>query len=200
MSDIFCISGSPSASSRSAQAASYIGRSLDSVGWNVVNLSVRELPAADLLHGQVENPRISEAILQLQRSSAIVVATPVYKAAYSGLLKAFLDLLPQDALRGKVVLPIATSGSLAHCLSIEYALKPVLCALGAQTILSGICIVDSQVIINPSGDAHFDIAVEERLASAVRALDVELSREWVGQPAGQNGLTSEKKRLEALAR
>ena len=36
---------------------------------------------------------------------AVVIATPVYKAAYSGILKAFLDLLPQDGLDGKLVLP-----------------------------------------------------------------------------------------------
>ena len=28
----------------------------------------------------------------------VIVATPIYKAAYSGLLKAFLDLLPQDRI------------------------------------------------------------------------------------------------------
>lgn len=40
----------------------------------------------------------------------VILATPVYKAAYSGLLKTFLDLLPQGGLRDKVVLPIARNG------------------------------------------------------------------------------------------
>jgi FMN reductase len=49
----------------------------------------------------------------------------VYKAAYSGLLKTLLDLLPQCALAGKVVLPVVTCGSPAHVLAIDYALRPL---------------------------------------------------------------------------
>ena len=56
----------------------------------------------------------------------VIVATPIYKAAYSGLLKVFLDLLPAEALRGKTVLPLASGGSVAHLLALDYALKPVL--------------------------------------------------------------------------
>ena len=55
-----------------------------------------------------------------------MVATPVYKAAYSGLLKVLLDLLPQTALKEKTVLPLATGGSPHHMLALDYALRPVL--------------------------------------------------------------------------
>jgi FMN reductase len=34
----------------------------------------------------------------------VLIGTPIYKAAYSGLLKLFLDGLPAGALRGKPVL------------------------------------------------------------------------------------------------
>ncbi|WP_372430482.1 NAD(P)H-dependent oxidoreductase [Janibacter melonis] len=50
------------------------------------------------------------------------------------MLKTFLDLLPQDALRGKVVLPVATGGSPAHVLSVDYALRPVLASLAPSAI------------------------------------------------------------------
>ena len=59
----------------------------------------------------------------------LVIATPVYKAAYSGLLKTFLDLLPQFGLREKVILPLVTGGTPAHVLAIDYALRPVLNSL-----------------------------------------------------------------------
>ena len=45
------------------------------------------------------------------------MATPIYKASYSGVLKAFLDLLPQFAFGGKVVLPLLTGGTAAHVLA-----------------------------------------------------------------------------------
>jgi len=49
-------------------------------------------------------------------ADVVVVAVPVYKAAYSGLRKVFLDLLPQTALKGKTVLPLGTGGSPHHML------------------------------------------------------------------------------------
>ena len=66
------------------------------------------------------------SLAQVANAQLIVVATPVYKAAYSGLLKVFLDLLPQTALAGKTVLPLATGGSPHHMLALDCALRPVL--------------------------------------------------------------------------
>lgn len=72
-----------------------------------------------------------------------MVATLVYKAAYSGLLNVFLDLLPQTALKHKTVLPLATGGSLHHMLALDYALGPVLQSLSAQHILPGVYATDA---------------------------------------------------------
>jgi FMN reductase len=47
-------------------------------------------------------------------------------------LKVFLDLLPQFALAGKAILPIATGGSVAHLPALDYGLGPVLQSMGAQ--------------------------------------------------------------------
>jgi FMN reductase len=96
----------------------------------------------------------------------VILATPVYKAAYSGLLKTFLDLLPQSGLRDKVVLPIATGGSLAHTLAIDYALRPVLTALAARSILPGIFAVDSQIVVADDG-VTVDPALQQRLDDGV---------------------------------
>ena len=56
--------------------------------------------AADFGH-----PTVAQATAQVARARAIVIATPVYKAAYSGVLKVFLDLLPQTEFKTKHVLP-----------------------------------------------------------------------------------------------
>ncbi|MGA0423628.1 NAD(P)H-dependent oxidoreductase [Escherichia coli] len=69
---------------------------------------------------------------QLQQADGLIVATPAPNAACSGALKTLLDLLPERALQGKVVLPLATGGTVAHLLAVDYALKPVLSALKAQ--------------------------------------------------------------------
>lgn len=50
----------------------------------------------------------------------MIIATPIYKAAYTGVLKVFLDLLPTNALAGKIILPIGTGATPAHLLALDY--------------------------------------------------------------------------------
>ena len=101
---------------------------------------------------------IAEAIAAVADADAIVVATPVYQAAYSGLLKVFLDLLPQFAFRGKAVLPIVTGGSPAHVLAVDYALRPVLANLGAAHIGQGWFVPSSHIRQWPDGGVLIDPA------------------------------------------
>jgi GNAT superfamily N-acetyltransferase len=104
------------------------------------------------------------------------VATPVYQAAYSGLLKVFLDLLPQFAFRGKAVLPLVTGGSPAHVLAVDYALRPVLSQLGAAHIGQGWFVPsahirqwgDGGVLIDPASLAPIAQVTDEFLATVER--------------------------------
>ena len=105
-----------------------------------------------------------------------MVATPVYKAAYSGVLKVFLDLLSQNALQGKTVLPLATGGSPHHMLALDYALRPVLQSLGAKHILPGIYATDAQVPLSPEGAYLINTDIGARLDEAVNTLITETLR------------------------
>jgi FMN reductase len=96
-----------------------------------------------------------------------VFVTPVYKAAYSGLLKTFLDLLPQFGLRDKVVLPFAMGGTLAHVLSIDYALRPVLHSLDPLHITTGLFVLDKQVNVQPDGRVDVDADLTAKLDVAL---------------------------------
>ena len=163
MTEIVTISGSPSPNSRSAAVLEYASEVFRCHRLNVSNIDVRNFNADDLLFARFDSAAVKRAQEQVEQAQAVIIATPVYKAAYTGVLKAFLDLLPQNALRNKVVLPIATGGTVAHLLSIDYALKPVLNALGAQHILQGIYIVDSQVKYVPGENLWIEPEVEQRL-------------------------------------
>ncbi len=99
----------------------------------------------DLLYARFDNPALQTLNEQLAGADGLIIATPVYKASFSGALKTLLDLLPERALEGKIVLPLATGGTIAHMLAVDYALKPVLNALKAQEILHGVFADDSQV-------------------------------------------------------
>lgn len=171
MSDIVTIAGSPSHPSRSSAVLELIGVLFETRGLTVEAIQVRDLPADALLAFQLDTPEIRRAIDAVTSAQVVVVATPVYKAAYSGLLKVFLDTLSQGALADKVVFPIATGGSAAHLLAIDYALKPVLSALGAQHVLNGLYIQDSQ--LDYKDGLRLDVDIETRL---IRTIDSITSR------------------------
>jgi FMN reductase len=119
---------------------------------------------------------ISQAVAQVAQARVLVVSTPVYKAAYSGVLKVFLDLLAQTALQGKTVLPLATGGSPHHMLALDYALRPVLQSLGAKHILPGIYATDAQVTVTPEGAYAVGPRLPLRLDDAVNVLVTEALR------------------------
>lgn len=167
MADILMIGGSPSRAGKSAAILAYTQSALMAKGWAVDTILVRDLPAEALLHARLDNPEIVAAHAKVEQARAVIVATPIYKAAYSGILKTFLDLLPQNALAGRVVLPLATGGSPAHLLVIDYALKPVLGALGATHILRGVYLLDTLVQLGEDGGFQMEAALEQRLTEAL---------------------------------
>lgn len=177
---ILLVAGSPSARSRSATLLDAVQQRLQRHGAEVERLQLRELSPQALLLADAAHRSIAAAADQVARARAIVIATPVYKAAYSGVLKVFLDVLPQTAFKGKVVLPLATGGSPHHMLALDYALRPVLQSLSARHILPGVYATDAQVTLTPE-DAH-QLAPElaDRLDEAVATLLQEAQR---GTPA-----------------
>jgi FMN reductase len=167
---VLLIAGSPSAPSRSAVLLDAVAARLAEREVPVERLAIRELAAHALLLGEASHPSVQRAVEQLQRADVIVIATPVYKAAYSGVLKVFLDLLPQSALKGKTVLPLATGGSPHHMLALDYALRPVLQSLAARHILPGVYATDGQVTLQPEGAYQLQSELAQRLDDAVETL------------------------------
>ncbi|GAA4876630.1 NADPH-dependent FMN reductase [Kitasatospora terrestris] len=152
MATVLALSGSPSPASRTARLAELAAADLRARGHRVHSLALRELPAEPLLAARTADPSIARAVRLVAEADALVVATPIYQAAYSGLLKVFLDLLPRHGLEGKPVLPLATGGSAAHVLALDYALRPVLTALGAQ-VAPGRYVLDRELGTAPDGAA-----------------------------------------------
>lgn len=151
MATVLSLSGSPSASSRTGKLLHHLDTLLAAQGHEVIPLDVRTIPAEALLGADFRHPAIIEATELFARADGIVIGTPVYKAAYSGALKALLDLLPQYALAGKTVLPLATGGTTAHVLAIDYALRPVLSSMGAGHIVQGWFTLDKDLTAHEDG-------------------------------------------------
>ncbi|MGW7079789.1 NADPH-dependent FMN reductase [Streptomyces sp. NPDC054866] len=169
MATILALSGSSSPTSRTSRTAllaDHTATHLRARGHRTHVLALRDLPATPLLSADTHDASLARAVSLVAEADALVVATPIYQAAYSGLLKTFLDLLPQLAFAGKPVLPLATGGSPAHVLALDYTLRPVLTALGAEGG-QGRFVLDRHITTAPDGATALDHDDERQLARVI---------------------------------
>ena len=138
--DIAVVTGNLKPRSRTLDAAILVAELLDGVTPKVV-IDVVDLGAGLLGWG---DPTVAAAIESVRVSDVAIVASPTYKATYTGLLKLFLDQFPADGLAGVVAVPLMLGGSLAHALAPELLLKPVLVELGATCPTRGLYVLDTQ--------------------------------------------------------
>jgi FMN reductase len=171
---VLLLGGSPSPQSSCSRLLQHIGDKLALQGQRATRVEVRDLPPQALLRADSGSPELARALALLRQADAVVVATPVYKAAYSGLLKLFLDLLPQDGLAGKLVLPLGTAGSQSHMLALDYALRPVLASMAARFILPSIYATSDQLNWNADSGLLLAPPIAVRVAQGVEQLSAEL--------------------------
>jgi FMN reductase len=84
------------------------------------------------------------AVEQVKAASLVVIASPTYKGAYTGLLKLFLDRFAAGSLASVTAVPLMLGGDLRHSLAPEVFLKPVLAELGASTPTPALFLLDSE--------------------------------------------------------
>ena len=99
-------------------------------------------------------------------SDLVVVASPTYKATYTGLLKSFLDWFSTTSLAGVTVVPVMVGAGAQHALAVETHLRPLLVELGATVPTRGLYVLDSEL---DQLDATL-AAWAEQAAPALRAL------------------------------
>lgn len=159
------VSGNPRPGSRTLAAAEAVARRLapalglsDRAPGDVVDLA---LLAPEVLPG---SPAVTAARQRVAGAHVVVVATPVYKASYTGLLKAFLDGYGPDALAGVVAVPVVVSASPAHAPAGEVHLRPVLVELGAVVPARTVAVTEAQLpdldgVLDTWADRWADVVV-----------------------------------------
>ena len=85
------------------------------------------------------------AVGEVLAADVLVVASPTYKATYSGLLKAFLDRLATGSLAGKTAVPLLLGGAPNHQLAVDVHFTPLLLELGAAVPVRGLFVLESDV-------------------------------------------------------
>ena len=194
---VVAISGSPSKTSKTALLAETV---LTLLGDRqpVRHYRISDVDPVALLTGDTSDQFLAGMIDAVTSAHGLIVATPIYKAAYSGLLKVFLDVLPQFALAGTAVLPIATGGSIAHVLAVDYALRPVLQSMGARHIVQSHFVAEAHMLVQ-EGKLELEEASARPLLEAIEnfrhTLTARPEARHLGHPRPPpsecNGLTSQ---------
>jgi FMN reductase len=89
--------------------------------------------------------RVRQAVDAVRGCALAVVASPTYKATYTGLLKAFLDWFGTTDLVGVTAVPLMVGGGPQHALAVEVHLRPVLVELGASLPTRGLYVTEAQL-------------------------------------------------------
>lgn len=90
-------------------------------------------------------PEVQSPLERVLRADVLVVGSPVYKATYTGLLKAFCDNVAHGELAGTLALPTMMGGYYQHALAVDLQLRPLLVELGAICATPGLYVLESQV-------------------------------------------------------
>lgn len=171
------IYGAPAKASRLRGVTDAMLTELAAAGLAAEVLYPQDLPAESLLLADFANADIQAAVQKVMEADAVVVATPIYKASFSGFVKVFLDMLPQKALADKVVLPVAVGGTIAHMLVLDYAIRPVAAALANAHTLQGVFALDQWIAKEEDGS----YTLSEELGERVKASIVQLTRATLAQ-------------------
>lgn len=165
---IVFLMGSPSVASRSTFVARAVASETERAGIRAVFWSLSDFDPGELLFGRSDSPRIVPFVEATKEASGIVLATPVYKAAYTGALKAVVDLIPPESLVGKAALGIATAKQAGHEASVDQAYRSLFAFFKARP-QETLFLHDDQLQLAP-GAGVFSVDAERRVRRAARAL------------------------------
>jgi len=144
VSNVVAVSGNPRVGSRTHRVGLALARAL-SGGSPVTDLEV--ITIADQLFAAPDqrSTELKQALTTLREADLAIIATPVYKASYTGLLKSFLDLYNAGDLNSVVAVPVVVSGSPTHSFVGEIHLRPLLTELGAVVATPSFALVEKNL-------------------------------------------------------
>jgi NAD(P)H-dependent FMN reductase len=142
-----------------------------------------------LVDGETSASRQIRAALDITcASSILVVVTPIHKGSCSGVVKLFLDALPEGALQATAVLPVGVAGSMRSCSVLAYGLVPILHALGATEVVAPFCAGPDDWVCARDGGVRLSASAEDHLNTRVAAVaHTALGRPASGTPRNLDG-------------
>ena len=151
---VVAVVGNPKPMSRTRAAAELIAQKLTGAAPSTV-IDVIDLGAGLLGWG---DPKVAEAKQTVLDADVLIVASPTYKATYTGLLKLFLDQFGQGELGGKKTFAVMLGGAPNHALAPELTQRPVLVEIGASCPAPSLYLIDSEYETAPALDKWVALA------------------------------------------
>jgi FMN reductase len=175
MPTIVTIAGCPSPTSRATAVLHHVHKMLANANISAEMINMRHLPSQDLLLGLANSAPIQQSRRLIAKADGLIIATAICKGAYNGGLKAFFDLLPPTAFRGKTILPIALGASTFDFAAVDHSLRRVLTVLGANQILEGAYLLESQVKLH-NRQIHLAYSAQQQIETGVDHLRREIGQ------------------------
>lgn len=173
------IAGSPQTRSRSSQVLAALGEQLAASNVAVRGYTLADFEPDDLVGARGEAPLVQRYLAEVRAASALVLATPVYKATYAGGLKLLVDLIPPDALRGKTLLAVATARIERHFASVGRAFDDLFQFFEVGSVVPPVFLLDEHVRLE--GDTvTYEPAALQALERAGRELSAAIARPGAG--------------------
>jgi FMN reductase len=158
------VAGNPKPNSRTLAAAEMLASAITGsppeIAIDVVTLGVGLLGFGD--------PAVAASVGETQSADLVIVASPTYKASFTGVLKCFLDQFPTNGLAGVVAIPLMLGAGPRHALAPELTLKPVLVELGATCPTRAVYLLDSESNDPASLESFLAVARSQLSASLAR--------------------------------
>ena len=146
MSRVGVVVGNPKARSRTLEVAETVAvAAADEAGIVDVVFSTIDLVELGPELFDWSSTRVREVVDAVRRCPLVIVASPTYKASYTGLLKAFLDWFSTTDLSGVTVVPVMVGAGPEHALAVEVHLRPVLVEIGATIPTRGLYVTESRL-------------------------------------------------------
>ena len=95
-------------------------------------------PLGSALSRQELGPQVEAELQAIENADLLIVAAPVFRGSYPGLLKHLFDLIDLNALIDTPVLLAATGGSERHALVLDHQLRPLFSFFQALTLPIGV--------------------------------------------------------------
>ncbi len=134
------VAGNPKPASRTLDAATTLATALTG---RPVDATIDVITLGNGLLGWGD-AGVASAVDSVAGSDLVVIASPTFKATYTGVLKLFLDQFAGGSgLQGVVVVPLMLGAGPVHAMAPDLFLKHVVVELGATVPAPGLFLIDS---------------------------------------------------------